>query len=127
MVQHQVARDGDQPGFELEAAVVLRASLQHAQPRLLEDVLGQLAVSAEMKQVAKKAMLVLEDQSVQQLGIAPPQPARDLRPLGFHPCPRKLEFAGHPAMNTHYLRRKSPARRRRNKLARRCKCWEGGP
>jgi hypothetical protein len=68
-VDHQVARDGEQPGIEARLAVVLRAAQQHPHPGLLEEVFGDLALAGQEQQVAQQAVLIELDQLVEQFGV----------------------------------------------------------
>src|SRR5208282_1257256 len=43
VVNDQIARDREKPGTEFVATIVLAAAFEHADPSLLEKVLGQLA------------------------------------------------------------------------------------
>ena len=47
-IDDQVAGDGEEPGFEAGPAVVKVAAVEHADPGLLEDVLGGLAGAGEV-------------------------------------------------------------------------------
>jgi hypothetical protein len=60
------------------------ATLQHANPRFLEEVLRQFAVSGEVNEIAKKPMLILLNEAVQQVWIAPAETASNCARLGFH-------------------------------------------
>src|SRR5260370_29711605 len=73
----QVPRDGEQPGLESRLAVVRMPALEDADPRLLEKVFGPLFVSCDVHEIAEQAILILLDQPVEQIGVAPPQAARD--------------------------------------------------
>src|SRR6476619_2761074 len=73
-VDHQVTRNGEEPGLELGLAVVLVAALQDAYPCFLEKILGALAIASDVKQIAEQPVLILLDQAVEQLGIAASQP-----------------------------------------------------
>src|SRR5260370_5782884 len=46
------------------------AALQHADPRLLEKVLGARAVAGDVQQIAEQAVLILFDERVKQLRVA---------------------------------------------------------
>src|ERR1700735_4821897 len=76
-VNDQVAGDGEQPGIEAGLAIELVASLQYTHPGLLEDIFRSLAVAGEVEQVAQQAMLVLNDQLIEQLRIVALQPLGD--------------------------------------------------
>ena len=76
-VDDQVAGDGEQPCIETGLAIELVASLQYTHPGLLEDVFRSLPVAGEVEQVAQQAMLVLDDQLIEQLGIVALQPLGD--------------------------------------------------
>ena len=75
-IEHQMPRDGKQPGFELRLAIVLIAAVQNADPGLLKQVFGRLRPGGQIEQIAEEALLILLDQAIEQIGIAPPQSAR---------------------------------------------------
>src|SRR5712664_3978187 len=76
-INDQVACDGEEPGFKLRLAVVLVATLEDADPRLLEKVFGPLSASRDVDEIAEQAVLILLDQAVEQVGVALLQSARD--------------------------------------------------
>jgi hypothetical protein len=69
-VEHQIAGDGEEPGFKFPPAVVLMAALENPQPGFLKKVFGALLVAGEVDQVAEQAELVLLDETVEEIGIA---------------------------------------------------------
>src|SRR5258708_34142204 len=69
-IDDQVAGDGKKPGFKLGFAVVLMAALEDANPGLLKEVLGALAIAGDVQQIAEQAGLVLLQKGVEQMGIA---------------------------------------------------------
>jgi hypothetical protein len=69
LVDHEIAGDGEEPGFESGFAVELAPAGQHTHPDFLEQVLGLLTVSGEEKQITEQAMLIPNDQLVEQTGI----------------------------------------------------------
>ena len=76
-VDHQVPGDGEKPRFKFRFSVVLMAALEHPDPSLLKKVLRPRFVSGNVHEVAEKSVLILFDQPVEQVGIAPLQAARD--------------------------------------------------
>src|SRR5208283_4407169 len=48
-VNHQIARDGEEPGLEFGFGVVLVAALQDAHPGFLEEIFGERGVAGEEK------------------------------------------------------------------------------
>jgi len=69
-VDHQIPRNGEQPGVELRFAVVLAAALQHANPRFLEEVFSKRGIAREKEQITVEPLLVLLDQAVEQVRVA---------------------------------------------------------
>jgi hypothetical protein len=78
VVDDEVAGDRHEPGFELVARAVLRAALEDANPGVLKDVLRELRIAGEVKQVAIEAMLILLDEPIEHGRVATAQSARDL-------------------------------------------------
>ncbi len=76
-VDHQVARDGENPGIEAGLAVVLRAAPQDANPDFLKEVFGHFALAGEEHQIAHQAVLVGFDELIEQLRVLALQPARN--------------------------------------------------
>jgi hypothetical protein len=56
-------------------------AFEHADPRFLEEVFRQFAASGQVHEVAEKAMLVLFDQPVKQIGISASKSTSDLGAL----------------------------------------------
>ena len=81
VVDGQVARDGEEPGAEAVLVVELVAAFEHANPGFLEKVFGQFAASCQVHEIAEQAMLVLFDQTVEQVGIATKLGLETLGPL----------------------------------------------
>src|SRR5882762_266779 len=73
-VDDQVARDREEPGVKFRFAVVLVPALQHADPGLLKEVFGALAISRYVEQIAEQPVLVLLNETVEQLWVAASQP-----------------------------------------------------
>ena len=67
VVDGHVMPDRHQPGNKAIVAVVEMTFLQHAQPRLLEQVLGHSAIAGQMQQVAQQPVLILFDERVQHI------------------------------------------------------------
>src|SRR5258707_612500 len=65
-------------------AVVLMAAFQHANPGFLEEVLGQFAISRQVNQIPEQPVLILLDETVQQVRIAPAETASNCAGFGFH-------------------------------------------
>ena len=61
------------------------ALFQHAYPRLLEEVFGQLTVVREVQKVAEQPVLILLDKTVEQLSVATAQAASDFHSF-VHPA-----------------------------------------
>jgi len=89
VVDGQVASHGEEPGAESVFVVELVAAFEHTNPGFLEEVFGEFAVSGQRNKVAEKAMLILLDEAVEQVGISTSQSAGDLRALLRH---RTLEI-----------------------------------
>jgi hypothetical protein len=77
--------DGKKPGAEFVLAVVLMAAFEDSNPGFLEKVFSQLAVSGEVGQIAQQAMLILLDQTVEQIRVATAKTTSDGAGLGLHP------------------------------------------
>ncbi len=60
------------------------AAFHHANPGLLEEVLGQIAIPCQVDQIAQQPMLILLDETVQQVRIAPAKTTSYGAGLGFH-------------------------------------------
>ena len=71
--------------------VELVTAFEHADPGFLKQVFRQFAASGQVQEIAKKAMLVLLDQTVEQVGISTSKSTSDLRALLRH---RVLEIEG---------------------------------
>ena len=84
IVDGQISRDRIKPGAEFVTAVVLVAAFQHADPCFLEEVLRQFTISRQIDQITKKPVLVLLDETVQQVGITPAEATSNCAGLGFH-------------------------------------------
>jgi len=70
-------RDGEEPRFKFRFAVVLVAAFEHADPSFLEKILRARFVAGDIHEVAEQPVLILLDQTVQQVRVAPLQAARD--------------------------------------------------
>src|ERR1017187_1884058 len=81
----------EEPGAECVLVVELVAAFEHADPGLLEEVFGQFAASGQVHEIAEKAMLVLLDEAVEQVGISTSKSTRD---PGALLCHRVLEKEG---------------------------------
>src|SRR5579883_584587 len=55
-IDNEMTSDRKEPGFEFRLAVVLRSSFQHAHPRFLKKVFGQLAATGEIEQITQQPM-----------------------------------------------------------------------
>ena len=53
VVDDQIARDREKPGTEFMATVVLAAAFEHADPGLLEEVLGLVAAPGQVHEIAQ--------------------------------------------------------------------------
>jgi hypothetical protein len=62
------------PSDEFVLTVRLMATFQHTNPCFLEEVLRQFTISREVHQITQQPMLILLDETVQQLRIAPRRP-----------------------------------------------------
>jgi len=69
-VDDQMARNGEEPGFEFGFRVVLAAALEHANPGFLEEVFGESWIAGEEKQVTIEALLILLDEAIEKVRIA---------------------------------------------------------
>ena len=76
-VDDQVARNGEEPGLEFRFAVVLMATLEHADPGFLEKVLGAFGTAGDVHEITEEAVLILLDQAVEQIRVAPLQATGD--------------------------------------------------
>src|SRR5882672_2651476 len=94
-VDDQMARDGEKPGFEFRFAVVLMAAFENADPGFLKEILGTLLVSNDVNQVTEQAVLILLDQTIKQIRIAPLQTARDVLSFIDHQRKEKQGWTGH--------------------------------
>jgi len=65
-------------------AVVLMAVLQHANPGFLEEVFRQFTIAHQVHQITKQPVLILLDEAVQQVWIAPTKTASNCAGLGLH-------------------------------------------
>jgi 23S rRNA (guanosine2251-2'-O)-methyltransferase len=68
-IDDQVAGDSEQPCIEPGLAVELVAAFQHPHPGFLEDVFRHLTVPGEVQEVTQQAVLILDDELIQQLRI----------------------------------------------------------
>src|SRR5512146_3059996 len=78
IVDDEVTRDRHEPGLELVARTVLRTALEHANPCVLKNVLGELCIAGQIEQVAIEAVLILLDELIEHGRVAAAQSARDL-------------------------------------------------
>src|SRR6202140_1619260 len=69
-VDDQMPGDGKEPGLELGPAVVLMTAFQHADPGLLEKILGAFAVAGDVEKIAEQPVLILLDEGVEQFRVA---------------------------------------------------------
>jgi len=76
-IDDEVTRDGEEPGIEARLAVELGAAGEDTHPGFLEQVFGELAVAGEIEQIAQQAVLVLEDELVEDLRIVATEPLDD--------------------------------------------------
>jgi len=81
-IDNEVAGDGEEPSVEAGFAVVLGAAEEDADPGLLEEVFGDLAVAGKEEEVTEEAMLVLLDEPVEEVGVLPLEAAGDGGVLG---------------------------------------------
>ena len=68
IIDGQISRDRVKPGASFVPAVVLVAAFQHADPGFLEKVFRQFPISRQIDQITKKPVLVLLDETIQQVG-----------------------------------------------------------
>src|ERR1700722_3596005 len=68
-IDDQVASDGEQPGIEPGLAVELVAALQHPHPGFLKNVFCHLPVPREVEEITEQAVLILDDELIEQLRI----------------------------------------------------------
>ena len=94
-VDDEMARDGEKPGFEFRFAVVLMAAFENADPGFLKEILGTLLVSSDVDQVTEQAVLLLLDQAIEQIRVAPLQTARDGLSFVGHQRGEKQGWTGH--------------------------------
>src|SRR5260370_14953427 len=88
-------RDGEEPAFKFRFAIILVAALEDADPGFLEKIFGALFVSRDVDEVAEQAVLILLDQPVEQVGVAPLQPARNGFRLIAHQRGEEQGWTGH--------------------------------
>src|SRR5271166_1314320 len=74
LVDHQIARNGKQPGLKSRLAVKLSAAHQHPHPDFLKQVFGKLPIPGQEEQVAQQPVLIAHNQLIQQPCLAPFQP-----------------------------------------------------
>ena len=93
-VDDEIAGDGVEPGVKARLTFELRAADKDPHPRFLKEVFGQFAIAGEVEQVAQQAMLVLNDEAVQDSGILPTQALRNscILTAGLLDCQR---ISGH--------------------------------
>src|SRR5262249_46959459 len=84
IINRQIPRYRVKPCAEFVLAVVLMAAFEDANPRLLEEVFRQLTISREVDQIPKQSVLVLLDETIQQIRIAPAKTASDCAGFGLH-------------------------------------------
>ena len=88
-------RDGEEPGLEFRFAIVLVAALEDADPGFLKKVFGAFFVSRDVDKIAEQAILILLDQAVEQIGVAPLQAARDALCFIAHQRGEEQSWTGH--------------------------------
>src|SRR5260370_33935685 len=76
-------------------AVVLMAAFQHANPGFLEEVLGQFTISRQINQIPEQPVLILLDETVQQVRIAPAETASNCAGIGFHRVREAISYGVH--------------------------------
>jgi hypothetical protein len=81
----------EEPCAERVFVVELVPAFEHADPRFLEQVFRQFAAAGQVNQVAEKAMLVLLDEAVEQVGISTSKSTSNLGALLRH---QALEIEG---------------------------------
>lgn len=111
-IDHQVTRDGKQPGLELRLAVVLMTPGKNPQPGLLKKISGGLPAARQIEQVAEEAVLVKSNQALEQLGITASQAARQRSGLRLHREGEKVNRAVHSTFLYEGPRRKDAGTKR---------------
>src|SRR5215470_14309835 len=84
VVDGQITRHSIEPSREFVSAIVLTATLENANPCFLEEVLGEVTIPCEAYQIPEQPVLILLDELIQQLGIAPAKTASNGARLGLH-------------------------------------------
>jgi len=79
------------PGEAAPAA----AGVRGANPGLLEEVLRQFTISRQVDQITKKPMLILLDETVQQVRVAPAETASNCAGIGFHRIRVAISYGVH--------------------------------
>jgi hypothetical protein len=81
-------------------AVVLMTAFQHPHPCFLEQVFGDGAIRRQAHQVPQQPMLVLLDETIQQVRVSPAEPSSDRAGLGLHPVREAAGGRVHPSAYT---------------------------
>ena len=68
-IDDEVAGDGEEPGIEAGIAVELGAAHEHTHPGFLKKVFGDFAIAGEVKEVAEEAVLIFENQLVEDMRV----------------------------------------------------------
>src|SRR5258708_25435525 len=88
-------RDGEEPAFKFRFATMLVAAREDADPGFRKKIFGALFVSRDVDKIAEQAILILLDQAVEQIGVAPLQAARDALCFIAHQRGEEQSWTGH--------------------------------
>ena len=84
LVNDEVAGDGEEPCFKAGLTVELSTADEDAHPDFLEEILGHFAVSGEVKEIADEAVLVADDELIEEAGIVALESLGDSKTLLPH-------------------------------------------
>src|SRR5579864_5381038 len=85
LIDGEVPGDRVQPSAELVPAVILMTAFQYPHPCFLEQVFGDGTICRQAHKVTQQPMLVLLDETVQQVRVSPAKATNDSAGLGLHP------------------------------------------
>ncbi len=73
-----MARDGEEPWLEARSPIERGTPFEHAQPRLLHEVIDAIASAEQVDEIANEAMLEPFDERLEDAKVAPAQPKSNL-------------------------------------------------
>jgi hypothetical protein len=85
-VDDEMPGNAEQPDLEFPLRAVLMSPFQDVEPGLLENVVGSGPIPRQRQQISDEPVLILPDQPIDNVRIAPAQRPRQFLSIVLHSC-----------------------------------------